>query len=143
MKRLWWVPFVLLSCAMPYGSQEIPYMEFGSVEEAALWVADWVEYKADDKSEFQLPQETYGLRTGDCEDFAILLAHMLEMNEFSGVRVEVGLDWELRTGHAWVSVEGVHWGAVAGARNHYLPGDFSDMRRTWTYKQAIRRAKLI
>ena len=91
MKRLSvWVLFVLsfalgfASCSdmsseyldpEDYANQDIDYQP-SSFYEARTWVAKNITYKkaclGNDK---QTPEETYKLRTGDCDDYAILLAY--------------------------------------------------------------------
>ncbi|MDY6894361.1 MAG: transglutaminase-like cysteine peptidase [Thermotogota bacterium] len=48
-------------------------VKFKSIEQINIFVNFYIRYKKDDeKNTWQYPQDTYLLRTGDCEDFAIL-----------------------------------------------------------------------
>lgn len=58
-----------------YIEQDIPYNP-SSFDEAWMWVSSNIEYKLDPESgRKQSPETTYALRTGDCEDYAILLSY--------------------------------------------------------------------
>lgn len=48
-----------------------------SVGEAWLWIDRNIEFKSDFVDDFQLPETTYRLKTGDCEDFCILLMSVM------------------------------------------------------------------
>ncbi|MDY6970152.1 MAG: hypothetical protein SVR08_16070 [Spirochaetota bacterium] len=54
-------------------------IEISSVEEACLYVAENIEYVADDEWDdyWQTPQQTVEKKGGDCEDKAILLEYLL------------------------------------------------------------------
>jgi hypothetical protein len=61
-----------VSCSVVDVSQETPLSGM-SVGEAWAWIDENITFKSDFIDDFQLPSTTYALRTGDCEDFAILL----------------------------------------------------------------------
>ena len=72
------------------------------------WVADNIEYKNDEEQwgvdeYWQTPEETLSLRTGDCEDFAILLCTLLRAYGISAeqIYVAVGIDDD-GYGHAFL-----------------------------------------
>lgn len=72
------------------------------------WVAANIEYKTDEEQwgieeYWQTPEETLSLRTGDCEDFAILLCTLLRAYGISGeqIYVAVGIDDD-GYGHAFL-----------------------------------------
>jgi len=74
------------------------------------WVANSITYKYDSdvhgvEEYWQLPKETLQLRTGDCEDYAILLVSLLRADGWSpnDVYVVIGKDAQ-GNGHAWVKV---------------------------------------
>ena len=87
--------FLLFSCQL----EQTPGCDIPSagntVEEIVYWVYLNIEYVADTDENghsFQTPQQTLGLRTGDCEDFAILTIWIIEESlgidaEFVGVWV--------------------------------------------------------
>lgn len=72
------------------------------------WVAASIEYKSDEEQwgvadYWQDPEETLSLRTGDCEDFAILLCTLLRAYGIDGqhIYVAVGVDDD-GYGHAFL-----------------------------------------
>lgn len=71
------------------------------------WVADNIAYESDEKrwgrDYWQTPEETLSYRTGDCEDFSILLCSLLRAYGIDAQRVYValGVDGE-NDGHAFV-----------------------------------------
>ncbi len=85
MKRsiLFLISLLFLACASPvetknnddFAHQTIDYQP-KSVEEAWKWIAANIHYQKDPGEGLKRPpQETYRLRYGDCEDFALLLAY--------------------------------------------------------------------
>ncbi len=79
------------------------------------WVADNIGYKSDGerwgKDYWQTPEETLTYRTGDCEDFSILLCSLLRAYGIDARRVYValGVDGE-EDGHAFVMEDWCHDG---------------------------------
>jgi predicted transglutaminase-like cysteine proteinase len=72
------------------------------------WVAASIEYETDEEQwgvedYWQTPEETLSLRTGDCEDFAILLCTLLRAYGIDGqhIYVAVGVDDD-GNGHAFL-----------------------------------------
>ena len=73
------------------------------------WVANNLKYENDydvhGVSEYwQLPTETIGLRTGDCEDYAILLCSLYRVSMYNENDVFVVLGYTADSGHAWVKI---------------------------------------
>lgn len=73
------------------------------------WVANKIQYVSDSKTHgaseyWQLPRETLSLRTGDCEDFSILLCALLRANGWDGNEVYVVLGEKDGDYHAWVKL---------------------------------------
>jgi len=73
------------------------------------WVANNIKYKSDEErwSEdyWQTPEETLSYRTGDCEDFSILLCSLLRAYGINAERVYVALgvdDGSKEPGHAFL-----------------------------------------
>lgn len=82
------------------------------------WVANNIKYKYDYEAHgwndyWQLPRETLSIRTGDCEDFAILLCSLLRTYGYgpNDVYVVVGSSTTGGPGHAWViaKIGGIWW----------------------------------
>ncbi len=74
------------------------------------WVGDNIDYKNDssvhDKQDYwQLPKETLTLRSGDCEDFSVLLCSLLRANGWSenDAYVVIGKN-SANQYHAWVKI---------------------------------------
>jgi hypothetical protein len=76
MKILVFILFLslLVSCDLNQASA----LDLGPPEDAIAWVAKNIKYKSDGADYWQPPYETLALRTGDCEDFSMLLAAALE-----------------------------------------------------------------
>lgn len=97
------------------------------------WVANEIEYVNDTithgVSEYwQLPAETLSLRTGDCEDFSILLCSLYRAIGWDEDEVYVVLGEKDRNYHAWVKldVDTIGWQNIEsqeGALNTFA-GDF-------------------
>jgi transglutaminase-like putative cysteine protease len=73
------------------------------------WVFWNIQYKNDSevhgmRDYWQLPHETINLRTGDCEDKAILLCTLLRAAGYDENSVFVIVGYTPTTGHAWVRV---------------------------------------
>jgi hypothetical protein len=73
------------------------------------WVGNNIDYKYDSEAHgrkefWQLPHETLQLRTGDCEDFSILLCSLLRANGWSENDVYVVLGEQDGSYHAWVKI---------------------------------------
>jgi hypothetical protein len=92
------------------------------------WVANYIEYTPDvvGYDDWQLPDQTMDRRTGDCEDHVILALYLLREIGYEGT-MEIG---ESRSGsaHAWATVDGVHWDAVAGHVIQELPEMYPNLR---------------
>jgi len=73
------------------------------------WVADNIDYMSDrerwGEDYWQTPEETLSYRTGDCEDFSILLCSLLRANGINATQVYVALgvdDGSEEPGHAFL-----------------------------------------
>jgi hypothetical protein len=95
------------------------------------WVASNIAYKSDEerwrKDCWQTPEETLSYRTGDCEDFSILLCSLFRAYGIDAERVYValGVDGE-EDGHAFLIEDWYHQGEwrriEAQAPARLLPG---------------------
>jgi predicted transglutaminase-like cysteine proteinase len=97
------------------------------------WVGDNIEYKYDDevygvREYWQFGKETVSLRTGDCEDFAILLCSLLRAAGYSPDYVYVVIGNNAQGYHAWVKInlDMVGWYNLEPQENGFatLVGDF-------------------
>jgi transglutaminase-like putative cysteine protease len=73
------------------------------------WVGNNIEYRHDEdvygvREYWQFGEETVGLRTGDCEDFSILLVSLLRAAGYSADDVYVVIGKNAEGYHAWVKV---------------------------------------
>jgi len=73
------------------------------------WVGNNIKYKYDSEAHgqedyWQLPKETLQLKTGDCEDFSILLCSLLRANGWSTNDVHVVIGEQNDNYHAWVKI---------------------------------------
>lgn len=97
------------------------------------WVGNNVEYRYDTETHgsedfWQLPRETLSKRTGDCEDFSILLCSLYRAVGWDKGEVYVVLGEKDGGYHAWVkiNVDIIGWQNIepqAGALNTFI-GDF-------------------
>jgi hypothetical protein len=81
------------------------------------WVSNNVKYKYDsdvhgEEDYWQLPKETIQLRTGDCEDYAILLCSLLRADGWSSNSVYVIVGEQNNNYHVWVKIiwSGIEYG---------------------------------
>lgn len=80
------------------------------------WVGNNIEYKYDSevygKEHWQLPKETIQRRTGDCEDYAILLCSLLRADGWDSNSVYVILGEKSNSYHGWVKIiwNGIEYG---------------------------------
>lgn len=97
------------------------------------WIGNNIEYKYDNDvheiSEYwQLPRETLSLRTGDCEDFSILLCSLYRAVGWDNDEVYVVLGEKDEYHHAWVKldVDIIGWQNIEPQLNGWntLIGDF-------------------
>lgn len=99
------------------------------------WVANNVEYVSDTLSHgvpeyWQLPAETLSLRTGDCEDFSILLCSLYRAIGWDENEVYVVVGEKDGKYHAWVKVDidAVGWQNIEpqqGALNTFIGDSLS------------------
>jgi len=99
------------------------------------WVGNNIEYRDDTETHgsedfWQLPRETLSKRTGDCEDFSILLCSLYRAVGWDRNRVYVVLGEEGGNYHAWVklNVDIIGWQNIepqAGALNTFIGDLFS------------------
>jgi hypothetical protein len=69
------------------------------------WVRNHITYQYESIDNWQLPKETIKIRSGDCEDFALLTASLLRCAGFRSDDVYVLLGYnEESLGHAWVKI---------------------------------------
>ena len=113
-------------------------------DDIRAWVADNIAYKSDKeqwgKDYWQTPEETLSYRTGDCEDFSILLCSFLRAYGIDAQRVYValGVDGE-NDGHAfviedwycdgeWRRVESQAAAQLPSYSRLFFPGSYLDSR---------------
>jgi hypothetical protein len=73
------------------------------------WVGNNIQYRYDSASHgqddyWQLPKETMSLRTGDCEDFSIMLCSLLRADGWSSNNAYVVVGEKDGSYHAWVRI---------------------------------------
>jgi transglutaminase-like putative cysteine protease len=97
------------------------------------WVGNNIQYRYDDeiygiREYWQFGKETLDLRTGDCEDFAILLCSLYRAAGYSPDDVYVVIGKNANGYHAWVKIklESVGWYNVEPQENGWATflGDF-------------------
>jgi transglutaminase-like putative cysteine protease len=97
------------------------------------WVGDNIQYQHDEdvygvREYWQFGKETVGLRTGDCEDFAILLCSLFRAAGYSADDVYVVIGKNAEGYHAWVKInlDTIGWYNLEPQENGWatLVGDF-------------------
>ena len=87
---------------------EILSIDASSPQDIGLWLYYNIDYVGDaihDMNEYwQSPDQTYQWRSGDCEDFAVLMMYMIRQE--LGGWPELGKGKYYGTGHGWVVYEG-------------------------------------
>jgi len=106
------------------------------------WIAGNIKYTDDIQTHntndyWQLPRETISLKTGDCEDYSILLVSLLRANGYapSDVYVVGGSSTSGDSGHAWVEVKTdlgwwtiePQWSTGEGIFGALLSGQFTEV----------------
>ena len=98
---------LLSSCALPDMSD--------TPESIMMWVYDNIEYVSDKplpSDQFQIPRKTLDLRTGDCDDFAILFMWLLYQK--LGIKAKFVILKLGDTYHASVAWEGKLYESTGG-----------------------------
>ena len=81
MRRFVFVSVICLFCSScsyfldPMLYVRTPTIAFSSLDDLRIYVVHNIKYKSDPPEYWQAPQETIDKGTGDCEDFAILVAY--------------------------------------------------------------------
>jgi transglutaminase-like putative cysteine protease len=97
------------------------------------WVGDNIQYRHDEdvygvREYWQFGNETISLKTGDCEDFAILLCSLLRAAGYSANDVYVVIGKNAEGYHAWVKInlDTIGWYNLEPQENGWatLVGDF-------------------
>ena len=134
---------VLGGCKPPiWDFDEIPDLGIQTIQDAMWWVSQNIIGVSDDihypRDEYwQSPAQTYIWRTGDCEDYSILVLYLIHR--------DVGIDGQMCTGvvygglHAWVYVDGHYWEPQWGQMVDNL-AEFTSPAAMINYEDVIRRA---
>ena len=100
-----------------YEFDEIPDLGIQTIQDAMTWVAcniNWVDdsihYPADEY--WQSPAQTYVWRSGDCEDYCILVLYLIHRDV--GIDGQMCVGYFYDSGHAWVYVDGHYWEPQGG-----------------------------
>lgn len=133
MKRVFTVIaiLVLVSCKFPYSNYNIDLTDVDVI--SPLGVSYWatedddsdgfsnITYVADVRDEWQTPLETWVLKTGDCEDIAILSMYIC--NAKFGIKPTfIGLIFPVGLGHAIYEYDGIRYDPTLGGT--YNPANY-------------------
>lgn len=80
MKYLLFYILIISSCSLFNDYSWIGIESIETIEEALLYMRENITYKLDYDDYWQFPEETYNIKSGDCEDMAALLAHLFIYN---------------------------------------------------------------
>lgn len=113
----------------------------GSPQGIGRWLAinvEWVNDEIHDETEYwQSPDQTYQWRSGDCEDFAILMLYLLRFE--LGEKGQMVVGTIQGSGHGWVRYQGVDYepqgGTVVSGNANYVP------RQVIDYHEALYRSE--
>lgn len=85
------------------------------ISNACTWVSTNIEYQHEPKNKnyWQTPEETYNLKTGDCEDLAMLFAYIiwtkLNIKNVYIIRLKIKTEY-----HIIVEVNSIWWEPIIG-----------------------------
>lgn len=117
---------ILSSCEITH---EIGIPRFHSYEEAFAWVGgdENIIFKYDILDEWQLPEETLSLKTGDCEDKAILILDIIAKQFGEKGDLVFGYSLERKSLHYWAEFE----------NNSFWKGRYYHEISSYSYEQAL------
>lgn len=123
-----------------YDTEMVPDLGVQTPQDALQWVAQNITYVSDQSvhqtiDEWQLPHQTYIWRTGDCEDFSVLVAYLVDRDTTSEVRVMMGGNGS--SAHAWVVIDGVHYEPQSGKRSDHLPKEWHLNQKSYSVQEAL------
>jgi hypothetical protein len=90
--------------------------------DALNYVSLNITYKSDSFDYWQLPEETYRLKTGDCEDFSLLLAYLLETE--LDIRTDLILIGNNSDYHILVKYNSYYIDAMSGSKFYIIPSEW-------------------
>jgi len=136
-----------VSCEMVYPGMKIPKknieIEFNNLYDAWKWMAYNINYKTDQAAhgrieEWQLPEQTYYLRTGDCEDWVLLLGYFANKlgysSEFIIIKRPDG-------NHAVLYTNGMYMEAI-GFGTYYEENEIKPYEvKRFSYNEALSQAE--
>jgi len=148
---------LLVAAAILYGCWgnvliefDVPDLGIETIDDALYWVAHNITYISDDihdrREYWQDPFQTYTWRTGDCEDFSILLMYLMHRDVGLDPSLVVGWvpdrDGEL-VGHGWVRVGGEDYEAIWGECRTAWFTEHAIVRKVISYEEVMRRSTTI
>ena len=83
---------------------ELKSLNLNSVYEITNYVRSNIVTKLDDGEFWQFPFETLALKTGDCDDIAILTANLLRTMGYKDYEVRLNAGMAEYGSHLWVSI---------------------------------------
>jgi predicted transglutaminase-like cysteine proteinase len=104
---------ILLTSSCSLVTVDSQLVHLGTPQQALEWVSEHIKYKNDAVSEWQLPTRTYQSQTGDCEDYAMLLASALLASGETDVQI-AACQLPNGDGHALVKWNGSYYEAQYG-----------------------------
>ena len=138
------IVFALGGCKIDpiWDFDEIPELGIQTVQDAMSWVAHEIRYVSDAihypaNEYWQSPAQTYVWRSGDCEDYCILVLYLIHR--------DVGIDGKMCVGmcyggmHGWVYVDGHFWEPQTARMVDNNP-EYTSPAAMLDYDEVIRRA---
>ena len=144
---------------------DIPDLGIETLDDALCWVAHNITYESDEIHDhliaeyWQDPYQTYIWRTGDCEDFSILLMYFMHRDLGLNPEMVVGY-WiddcvvpvdhasnpdsdGVRLYHAWVRVNGRDYESIYGIEGTTFFAEYFTVCRVISYEEALGRSTTI
>ena len=107
-------------------------IEFETMEQAWKWIDDSIEYKIDNPDYKQTPEETYRLRTGDCEDHALLMSYFGYM---LGLDIKLVRIYTDKGPHIINKYDGIYFEPQTYPKIYFEK--YLDIGQVWDYESAF------
>ncbi len=94
-----------------------------SIEDALCFVYSEIEYKRDTtvRDDWQLPEETLRIKSGDCEDFAILFQYLVETKLNIKTYTILVYRLDTQTIHSIVEINGFYYEVTSNFKYYNFP----------------------
>lgn len=105
----------------------VPELDLENEYEVLEWVGGNIQYKKDEQDEWQSPGRTCMLRTGDCEDFALLAIYLIYRATGKRAVMMYGSGSPDYGNHFWIEINGEWWETIRNWRCEYYEERYPDI----------------